>query len=891
MSLQAILADYIRLVEPLLAQTSNMDNAGPGLTSAMNEVFCEGHIRYLTVRGYSPVDVMSWAWIFSSNTVYEAVLRIFILQGDHRTKHGPVQEVPPFIPLLLLRHKSLDAKTLRLLLIYSIHLLNGQPLPAVHSSIKPASDGMDLPKIQPSEPARPPVDPTMCTTFVVRLLYHARQVWPQAQLAIARAFAIYLTLPDPKESSSVIATQKMNQFRAEKFNTCLWLLSLPSKPGPFMSASIQQEAQFELLKAMAGHTPALPVTRRGYQGVVAVQLAHKKTSAERQSAELKAPSWPPWKEERLGIDSQRGIEGMKSRAMRVMSQMKEAGYSHTRWEEVSTILAGWDTDQSPTVQTRSLTRRPQSLSGPRGSKPGHQSIWVARIRATRTVREAWACFLSYQDQGLPPSGAMYAIMAEKLIFRRKAVEGYFDENSHALPGDGPEVFPEPSSARDLIYVPTEPPTLDELLNQMLSQGIRPSGRFLALLLRSASSFSVGLDYLNCSNLSDNQIQALSTVWGQQSDYNTQARKALNELPDYLFSSFISFLCNCSDFNRLYLARHNIRTADLFPVIMSDYHTIPSKTTTLSSYVESLGASDDLHHPKTLPHAVQLIKLRHSRYPPAWIHLLSALSKDRISVPYRKMSRGVQRVLAWHEVIEVMRWMKDRDVEPGLQGFHLLCTSFSKAVVAGVRHPDAAEEGLDLVSEASQRRGSWHAEHVCLSFDDMVQTGLCTLKDYFDQLVLPDAKTSHIVERSMTSVETATNSQVTVPPMLHVPSPAVLHAFVRALGLAEDHDGLLNLLRWMSQSATTLKEASDEYLNGERMMRRTLVAIRVFLEGSKERRFLGSSNPSYFNDSEVVSFSDPNVQEAYDIFTATPLWGSWPSEEEVWDYVHWEHPVQ
>ena len=872
LSLQTIVADYLTLVEPILGRTSEQIDQSmrepSGLDNALKKVFCERHLKYLAFRQYDVADVVSWAWILKSNTVYEAIFRIFILE---RNRHGAVQGVPPFIPLLLIRQPSVDTKAFRLILIYFLHLMNGQPLPALHS-IKQLSGETVLDMEQPPSMGKPPFDHTMCITTVVRLLRHARQVWPQAQLPIARAFARYLTHSSVEANCSEVATERMNRFRAEKFNIVLWLLSLPSKPGPFTSVSTQQQAQFELLKAMAGHKPVLPVTRRGYQGIIATQLAHKKTSAERQSAELKSPSWPPWKEERLGIDSHRGIEGMKSRAMRVLGQMKEAGYSHTRWEEVSAIFAGWDTDRSPTVQTRTLMRWPQSLPGHLGSRRDHQAIWIARIRSTRTVREAWACFLSYQDRGLPPRLGIYTAMAEKLIFRQKANEHDFDGTSDALPGDGPEVFPEPSSARDLIYVHTEPPNLEELLKQMLSQGVRPSGKFLCLLLRSAPSFKCGLDYLRCSDVPNHQVQTLCTVQGNRSGYRTKEQDVIAKLPDSLFLSFIEFLCKFSSFD----SRCEIRTADLFPIVVGNLGaTMQSEASTLFSYSESSG---DLYHPKTLLHAVQLIRLRNPQHPSSWLQLLSALGKDSIHSPYRKMSRGLQRILAWHEILEVVEWMKERKVDLGLQGFHALCTSFSRAVAAGARHPSAAEDGLELVRKASQAGNIVQLGAAHRTFADMVQDGLHILNTQFDRLVRPDPEIS--VENSL---EEATDSQVTLPPMLYVPSPAVLHAFVRALGLAEDKHGLLNLLRWMGQSADTLKEASDELLNGERMTRRTIVAMRVFLEGPPwgDRSLQPQDSP------EERLFSDPIVQEARDIVTTTSLWGPWPSDEEVWEYVHYK----
>ena len=887
LSLQTIVIDYLRFVEPILAQASEQDfkqskQGAPELDKVLSHVFCERNLKYLRDRQYNVNDVVSWVWILKSKTAYETILRIFILEGNRKNKHGTiVHGIPIFIPMLLLRRSSFDAKTFRLILIYSIHLMTGRLLPSLRFSTKSMLKEVELDMEQPFPDEKVPLDASTCMLSVVRLLRHARQVWPQAQLTIARAFAYFMTHTDTQENHSKESIGRMNRFRAEKFNACLWQLSLPPKPGPFTSVSIQQQAQFELLKAMASHQPVLPVSRRGYQGVIAVQLAHKKTPAERQSAVLKAPSWPPWKEERIGIDSHRGIEGMKSRAMRVMAQMIEAGYSHTRSEEVSAIYAGWDTDRSPTIQTRKL--RPQSLSGTLGEQSDHQAIWVARIRATRTVREAWACFLSYQDRGLPPRLSIYAAMAEKLIFRRKAIEGKFEAVSEALPGDGPEVFPEPSSARDLIYVRTEPPTLAGLLNQMLVQGIQPSGKFLSLLLRTAVSFNSGLEYLSCSDLPNHQIQALCTVRDHQSDYDTKERKAIAEVPESLFSSFIGFLCKFSSFDASYLARNSVRMAHLFPIAMGQNRTTEHPTSSsLLTYAQRSETGGDFHHPMTLHHAIQLVKLRDSSHPWSWNQLLSALAKDRFKAPYRNMSRGSQRIIAWNEMLEVTRWMEERQVELGMQGFHVLCAIFSRAVIVKVRYPSAAAEAFTLLNESRRVGNLPHLDTIYHGSSDIIPAGLHFLKNHFERLILPDPQASYKVEGTVPSAEDSPDPQVAVPSMLQVPSPAVLHAYVRALGLAEDYDGLLNLLRWMSESAVTLKEASDEYLNGERMMRRTLTAARVFIEGPPWGK--GSLDS---NNSEEQVFSDPMVKEAYDIVAATPLWGSWPSDDEVWEYVHRE----
>jgi hypothetical protein len=112
----------------------------------------------------------------------------------------------------------------------------------------------------------------------------------------------------------------------------------------------------------------------------------------------------------------------------------------------------------------------------------------------------------------------------------------------------------------------------------------------------------------------------------------------------------------------------------------------------------------------------------------------------------------------------------------------------------------------------------------------------------------------------------------VPTILHVPSFAILHRFVRVLGAVGDDDGVLHLLQWMSRSATSLNAAAEERLNGDKMRRQTLAAVRLTLE---------RLHPGPTDCGRIAS--DPaKVQEAYDIISQTPGW-DWPSDEEVEDY--------
>ncbi|OXV08495.1 hypothetical protein Egran_03742 [Elaphomyces granulatus] len=891
--MQRILADYFNFVDAPLEEALAHGDVGssPALDAALKRVFSKIHLEYLRGRGYSVEDVISWAWVLRSKNSYQAALRLLVLDEDQRLRNKSVtSQVPPFIVLLLLRQEHLGKATFRLLLSYTLHLLNDTPFPTVESMMGLVLKDMNLDLPSAPQGTKPRIEPNMGMTFIVRLLRHARNVWPQTQLTISRSSASFLARLSAVRSEKVIRALRINQFQTRKFNACLRLLSLPSKYSPFVSISIQQRAQFELLKVMAAHRPVLPVTREGYQAIAKVQLAHKKTLAERKWADYKAASWPPWKREKLGIDFQRGDEGMHSRVMHVISQMREAGYPLTVWEEVASILAGWDTDRSPTIQTRALVARPRTLSQPAKSLPNHPEIWAARIRSTRTLREAWACFLSYQDQGHPPRMIIYFAMAEKLVYRKKAIEIKLDKGSLALPGDGLEVFPEPISARDVMYVRIDPPALDDLVKEMLSHGIRPAGRFLALLLQSATTFHSGLGYLLCSNLTNQHLKALCIVGSQPDHLQTQI--AIDNLPDYLFLAFIRFLCKFSNFDQLHHAGHNLRIADLFPIIMYNNGT-PLSVSTLFSYGHALGENGHMHHPKTLAHAFYLIGRRKSKYSPPWLALLAALASERLAVYTPKLRRGVQLILAWQEIVQVITRMKEMDIEPGMASFKILCEAFTRVINAGTHDPVAVLEGLHMARDALQHGGE-SPELVCQTFEQMAHDGLIILKSTFDALVFPSSKMA---------IESGIIPSRPFPfPMLEVPSPSVLHAFVRALGMAEDYNGLLSLLRWMSRYAIPLSELADDLLNGKKIMRRTIVAFRAFLEVSQEivpstpnnwilqsgltQSGTGTKKPQCMDEGSNPAPSDSYLAEAYNIIEETELWGSWPSDEEVQDYLTW-----
>ncbi|KAJ6141240.1 hypothetical protein N7470_010136, partial [Penicillium chermesinum] len=860
-SLQTILADFIQHLAPLLSVNLDVASRHNELDSAIAHVFSRDRIRFLSERGYDVEDVISWAWIVTSESTARAVSRLFVLEADTRARRGPdAPGVPGFITLFLLRkHLDINSNTFRLLLIHSLHLITGSPLPTLE-----AAPSSELVQKDALETFGPKITVMTCSQLVYRLIFHARQWDGRGDMQPVR-----------REAKTGLAETRLNKLKTKLFNEGLWLLSYPSRTYPFRSMFLHQRAQFELLGVMASHKPVLPIMRTGYRGVAAVQLAHKKTSAERQSAELKAPSWPPWKEERLGIDSQRGNEGIHSRAISILSQMTEAGYSHRLWEDFNRILAGWDTDSSPTVQTRTMVSRARSLLNS-GYEVNDPRLWPARIRATRTVREAWACFLSYQTLSLEsteaayPTEAAYAAMAERLIRGRKLAWSEPNDHSDSLPGDGPETYPEPSSARDIIYVQTEPPTPEVFLEEMRSQGIPFSGALLALLLQTAPTFQAGLDYLRNSDLTDKQVAALCTIWQHGWQYRRHSVNAIEGIPGFIFASFIHFLCRYSEMSIHTLAREvftPFRPQSLINArrrhgVADSYRELPrgAPVCVLSDLPADLPLK---YYPGLFYHAIHLLRSSPSLSPQAWRNLIGTFEYTRM-FRQRRTDEGkcLYRIIVWYATVEILGWMQSQNLGTDPEMFHNLCRAFTRAVVAGTKYPH-------LLSTASELRhqGSTLSENSG-SLESLVDNGLFLLKKKFDSLVLPNREISSVAQRSVFTTDDLEETYFDEPTLFHTPFYSTLHAFVRALGTAGDDAGLVELLGWMSQVSASLDELADERRNGLWMREQTLQAIRLYLERP--------DNPS--------SDSDPaKVKEAYDIISRTPGW-TWPSDEEIESYL-------
>ncbi|KAK4972569.1 hypothetical protein LTR66_011291 [Elasticomyces elasticus] len=591
---------------------------------------------------------------------------------------------------------------------------------------------------------------------------------------------------------------------------------------------------------MVSSNPMLAVNREGYQAVIRLQLARRKTTGEQKWAALKAESWPPWKEDRTGMDTAIGIEDGISVAGKTLRHTRAAGYAPGSWEKVASLFAGWDTDNSPTIQTRSL------LTGHISASDRRSDIWAARITCTRTLQEAWSCFLAYEDDKLSPSQAVYLAMFQKIHFEQKRLrsgdkhaklidnEDYWEDETRSLyAGDMREISPPPASTHLETYTNVPPPSIGQLLHRMKTQGLSPSGRCLAFLVSTAPTLSTGLDYLlSCPTLDRSTVHALFELHYSSSP----------PVHDLLLTAVIQLLCRFSD----------------------------SRTARLKIYSSQklLGNGHfQLDHHNPMIHALYILKMRKPTYRPAWNTVLSALVKSRrtsILVGFPNQDARmvdcnptqVEDIFALKVVRHLKTLMHSVDHSLDNDSFHSLCVALENATLASLAIRERATQTVPGGSPTSPTQGLSLLAFAQLQEEmrRILRSGARFIQVQFRDLVGSHAKNPHqlssdqeigLSEPNWSKVSLKTEQQATSPVMteglegfgatslprlLTVPSWLVLHAYVRVLGFLQDHQALVNLALWIKEHMPELQVEVEEKQNARRMRYRVMVAFRVFTDG-------------------------------------------------------------
>lgn len=690
--------------------------------------FTRQEIALLHGKGYSEADVHSWMQcLITVDSVHASA----VFKHDHRS-------IPLFLLLLFLRRKRIRTFAFGTVMR--------------HLDVRLRAEPIQWPSL---------------TVLVIRLLRHARVVWPEAMPWIASLFCteatrIYQEMKKAESSSST------HQAALTRFcNSMLALISLPTSEHPMLVGPHQEKAQFTVLQFMANCEPALIVTRRGFQGAIRAQLVHAKTTQEKEWAMLKGPSWPPWKENRNAMDEDKGYMFGASRASRLLHRLFEAGYAGREWEKIAEVYAGWDTDLSPTVQTRNYmasdTNNNTNLNKAR--------LWEARIRTTRTRREAWACFLAYEESNTGASSLVYQAMFEKLHYPETMVHqsGHGDAASsgtngsntkNPLPGDMKEVLSDPTSPLHLVYLSEPVPSYIQLYERMWRNQLRPKKRLLAFLLDTLPDFSTCLHLLEATQ---SKFGGGVRMLLQGSPLKMEDRALI---PNFFMTSFIRFLCRFGRFGDSppdesvqMLPKHHERRLKLDRTYLIDY-------------------------------AYTLVMHLRPTYRPPWTAYM-----QKLLYAYGKQKTAASQYTAMCKLFEKMT---ERDVGPDDNQFKLLC--------AVVRYTARTAYKGHLSTELTK--------HVLTSARPLLRT---TFYDLVGANVDPSFASSPGSEMD------------TLPP--HAPGPDVLQAYVRALGFLRDYEGLYSFSIWLTTYHKEVTVRANAQHGGPQLLYNTMVALRAALEGT------------------------------------------------------------
>ena len=837
---------------------------------------------FLRHKGFSLDDIVAWAGVVSVNDSHVASQLL-----TARLEMVGIASVPLFVFLILLRRPYLSAKALRLL------------IPAAQKIFDERSQQLQN---------RAGLDHAPVMVAAVRLLRHAREVWPQSMINVSEMVLRHFRFLE--RDGLQLPPERLSAMTYD-LNTIMNLISLSTAAHPFKHNAHQQSALVPILQYMAEHDPPLQINRQGYRAVVRLQLSQQKTEKERQWADLKALSWPPWKVDRtaMDFDVQPDHHGV-SKAAATLDRMQHAGYRPLLWEKIARLYTGWDNDRTPTIQMRALLQTPAyQLSERRRSQPEEEEqTWVARIESTRTIQEAWAAFLAWQDLHLPHDEDVYLAIFQKLEqeetrLRRKPQYGRRAGSRPAWPlqpGDTKEVWPLPSSTHLYTYTRTPPPSVDVLYRVLVDRGVVFRGRCLAFLVESARTLRSGVSRLKHSGKQYPEILSLLAL-KPDVDYSL--------LPQPVLTATITLFAR---FGRAYRSQNDGPEGD-----------------EMSCSKDPQGVLERLDLNSAMGRAVKMLSLSPIPHRPLWNAILSGLT-------HSSNITGLRNVLIPGKG---GNWPRRDPQDPGLEELQYSTGALNAIELVRKVSELAHDRGMDLDDD--------YLLHFCVATENAVFASWTIIQssekmgfvenspqDKLNNPYFTRRAASRTYIRSLdhwqawlrtkfydlVGADEATienqgggTTAPALPRLLTVPRPALLHAHIRALGWLADYEGLLELVRWMREYQDELAEAQSFDRLGQDMMRRAIVALRVFLErgwldnGSsrapdqssrddalrlleaaarketpeKESKGLSKSELAYMRLRTPAS--KEIIQQVREVVESVPAWEGWPSDEEVEEY--------
>lgn len=597
--------------------------------------------RSLRGQRITQTDIEHWVWILSGGNPKEML--------DRFLENPPLKH--HMLLMRLLRWDIQDVRTLRKVILHVWEHILGVSQPDQFADL------MDPVVREPMKSNFTThgkilfhrVDGTFIR-LISLLLYQVRRIWPAALPSIATMVIPYFeSIVENDLYHSRELDRKRHRKLCHMYNKFLCRFSLPASISPLDSMSHNWNAQRRLLEYAGQFQPPLILDGRSYRAITTVLAAVKKSARESKVTALRSRDWPPWRIAQDGMDAQSTPREDSSRVLLALAQKENSGYAPSpRQDSGLTIIGGQELDGTPTIHTRTLIKQREGRLAHRSFSSDDQlepAIWAKRIEATRDVQEAWSAFAEYQGRGGSPTQAMYFQMFVKLHYEMKRQS--FAGNPHqqpVAPGDGREVLEVAKNNFSPSYQSQlEPPNIPTLYNQMISRGIRPSGRFLNFLIQRASSINFGFTILRQSKRVSND----AWLWLRGTD--TYYRHELLEhqaVADDTFFAVVHLLCRFSpDAERL-------RTGGYPPVVRE------AKASTANP----------------LSHAASLLRRKLPMYRPTWYALFQALAKKDVVISRKLAGDPKNCVLAWRALTGALRDFHDIGLELDPEGFRHICSA-------------------------------------------------------------------------------------------------------------------------------------------------------------------------------------------------------------------------
>ncbi|KAL0260586.1 hypothetical protein SLS55_004276 [Diplodia seriata] len=283
------------------------------------------------------------------------------------------------------------------------------------------------------------------------------------------------------------------------------------------------------------------------------------------------------------------------------------------------------------------------------------------------------------------------------------------------------------------------------------------------------------------------------------------------------------------------------------------------------------------------------ELKSTSWPP-WKVDRTAMDSD--IGPEHGISRAVHKFESWRNgttelLRQTLKVLDNAGVELDAEGFKIVCFSFGfRALIRRdqtmAQHTEESRKVVWAHQLQHNENDSWFLRAL---FSKVVGLGDGT---HFKP---------HITAASG-------RESAATPTVLSVPSAVVLHSYIRALGIMGDYEGLLSIASFMHDNVAGLLHHCDNELNGHVRLRRTVVALRCFLERSWDNQLKQLSWPPTEEheldaldeldqraDQGTIMKAEPAPEELIvlvrdKVEDLAATWGHWPSDGELQEYVDW-----